>query len=119
MSGNLRLTVDIENEIKVMGKLLMRLRSSFTLEKDEALVGGNEKLVELRERSRTHYQPLCGRMLNDVQLLRYRSSRAEDAPSSIFARMDKLEKAIKETLAHFSGTPNRLLRSPGQNAGDD
>lgn len=119
MSGNLRLTADIEYEIKVMQKMLIRLRNTFTLEKDEALPGGYESLVDLRERSRTHYQPLCGRMLNDVQLLRYRTAKVEDAPSSIFASIDKLEKVIKETLAHFSGTPNRLLRSPGQNTGDD
>ncbi len=102
-----------------MERSLIRLKRSFQLEKEEALLEEVEALWRLRERSRSHYQPSALSMINNIRQLRYKMSRIKHIPSAILPRLELLEKAIKEALAHFSGTPNRLLRSAGQNTGDD
>ncbi len=119
MSGNPGTLAAIEEELQFMERVLARLRRSFQLEKEAALLEGTKALWAFRERSRSHYQPSALRMLNDLRQLRYRMDRMEHIPSGIFLKQEVLKKAIKEAQAHFSGTPNRLLRSAGQNTGDD
>jgi hypothetical protein len=119
MSGNLKTAAEAEEEIRFNGKFLVRLKQSFQLEKEAALEDGGKALVLFRERSRTYYQPVALQMQNDLRRLRYRISKTDSIPQSIFHKLDVLEKAIKEIRAHFSGVPNRLIRSNGQNTGED
>lgn len=119
MSGNLRTPADAEAELQFMERFLIRLRRSFQLEKETALTEGVDALWTLRKRSRIHYQPAVSGMLNDLRQLRYGMTKMEHIPSGIFLRLEALEVSTKEARAHFSGTPNRLLRFAGQNTGDD
>lgn len=119
MNGNLGTAADAEEKLKFLERSLVRLRRSFKLEKEAAIPEGTLALWRLREHSRSHYQPLLTLMLSDLKQLRYRISKVKEIPSSIFLRLDTLEKTVKETQAHFSGTPNRLLRCAGQITGDD
>jgi len=119
MSGNLKTAAEIEAEIRFDEKFLVRLRQSFQLEKDDALEGGDYALRLFRERSRTYYQPVALRMQNDLRRLRYKMSKVDSIPVSIFQKLDVLEKGIREVRAHFAGTPNRLIRNTEQNTGDD
>ncbi|MCD6588501.1 MAG: hypothetical protein J7K88_08115 [Candidatus Fermentibacteraceae bacterium] len=119
MSGNLKTAAEIETEIRFDGKFLVRLRQSFQLEKEYALEEGGDALRLFRERSRTYYQPVALRMQNDFRRLRYRMSKVDNIPESIFLRLDALEKVVKEIRAHFAGAPNRLIRNSEQNTGDD
>ena len=119
MSGNLRTLTEVEGELRLVERFLARLKKSFQLEKEAALSENAKALWLLRERSRTHYQPSTFRLQSYLKQLRYRMIKVERIPSGIFLRLEALEKAIKETQAHFAGTPNRLLRSAGENTGDD
>lgn len=119
MNGNIRTVADVEAELRFKERFLVRLRESFQLEKEDALEGGADALVVFRERSRTYYQPVALKMLNEYKLLRYKMTKIESIPSSIFLRLDVLEKAIKDARAHFAGAPNRLLRNAGENTGED
>ncbi|MEA3265866.1 MAG: hypothetical protein U9P42_02840 [Candidatus Fermentibacteria bacterium] len=119
MSGNPGTAADMEEELRLMEKFLVRLRKSFLLEKEDALAEGSEALQLFRNRTRSHYSPSVSRMNSNLRQLRYRITKVENVSSSIFLRLEALEKAIKEARAHFSGTPNRLLRFAGQNTGDD
>jgi len=119
MSGNSGTAADIEQELRLMEKSLIRLRKSFDLEKEDALEKGPVALQLFRERSRSHYIPSVSRMHRSLKQLRYRMIKVKHVPSGIFLRLEALEKAILEARAHFSGTPNRLIRFAGQNTGDD
>ncbi len=119
MSGNLKTAAEIEAEIRFDEKFVIRLRQSFQLEKEAALEEGGKALRLFRERSRTYYQPVALRMQNDFRRLRYKMSKVDNIPASIFLRLDVLEKVIKEVRAHFAGAPNRLIRNTEQNTGDD
>lgn len=119
MSGNLRTPAEVEVELQLMERFLARLKKSFQLEKKESLLGNAKALWLFRQRSRTHYQPSILRLHSELKQLRYRLIKVDRIPSGIFLRLEALEKAIKETQAHFAGTPNRLLRSVGENTGDD
>lgn len=119
MSGNPGTAADVEEELRLMEKFLIRLRKSFQLEKEDALAEGPEALRVFRHRTRSHYSPSVAGMHSSMKQLRYRITKVENVSSSIFLRLEVLEKAIKEARAHFSGTPNRLLRFVGQNTGDD
>ncbi|MCK5132568.1 MAG: hypothetical protein KAR40_10515 [Candidatus Sabulitectum sp.] len=119
MSGNLRTPADVEEELQFMERFLIRLRRSFQLEKETALTEGVKALWTFRERSRCYYQPAVSGMLNDLKQFRYGMIKVEHIPSGIFPRLEALEISIKKARAHFSGTPNRLLRLAGQNTGDD
>lgn len=119
MNGNLRTLADVERELRFMETFLARLKQSFLLEKEEALLGGSESLWTFRERSRSHYNPSVSGIYNDIRQLRHGIIRVEKIPSGIFLRLEALERAVKEAQAHFTGTPNRLLRFAGQNTGDD
>lgn len=109
---------DVEDQLRFTGRALLRLRQSFKLEKEDALGRGTSALTDLRERSRNYYQPCAERMINELRHLHYTASRVADVPSTIFLDIQELENKVKEALAHFSGTPNRLLRSDGQNTGE-
>ena len=119
MSGNLRTVADVEEELLFLERSLIRLRKSFKLEKEDALSQEGNFLWVFREHSRSYYQPSISGMHMDLKQLHYKMSKIEQVPSSIFLRLEALEKAIIEARAHFSGTPNRLLRSAGQITGDD
>ncbi len=119
MSGNLRTVAEVEGELRLMERFLDRLKKSFQLEKEAALLENRKALWLFRERSRTHYQPSTLKLLCDLKLLRYRMIKVERIPSGIFLRLEAIEKAMKKAQAHFAGTPNRLLRSAGENTGDD
>ena len=119
MSGNRRTSADLIEDLKFMERSLSRLGESFKLEKEAALLEGEKALVTLRDRSRSHYQPVLLRMANQLKQLRYAMSRMDSIPSAIFLRMEALEIRIKETRASFVGTPNRLLRFAGQNTGEE
>ncbi len=119
MSGKLGTPADIEAELRFMERFLVRLRKSFQMEKEDALLEGVKALWAFRERSRCYYQPSVFRMRSDLRQFRYKIIKMEQPPSGIFPRLEALEKSIKEAHAHFSGTPNRLIRFAGQNAGDD
>ena len=119
MSGNLGTAADVVEELRLMEKFLIRMRKSFQLEKEDALAEGPEALRVFRHRTRSHYSPAVSRMHSSLKQLRYRITKVENVSSSIFLRLEALEEAIKEARAHFSGTPNRLLRLFGQNTGDD
>jgi hypothetical protein len=114
MRGKLRTSADAEAQLRFLENSLDRLMQSFKLEKDDALPIGEEAFLLLRERSRCHYQPSAAKILNELLELCYRMSKLEQIPRAIFQRAEALEKAVKDALAVFSGTPSRLLRSAGQ-----
>lgn len=119
MRKRLRTARDVDGELKLMENSLERMRQSFSLEKDYALVQGNDALMHLREREKCHYQPLTARMTSEIRQLRYLAGRVEGLPSSIFLRMNELEKDLKEARAHFTGTVNRLMRCSELKPGED
>ncbi|MCK5785011.1 MAG: hypothetical protein KAH54_00485 [Candidatus Sabulitectum sp.] len=119
MSGNLRTVADVEEELSFLERSLARLRRSFKLEKEDVLSEEEKSLWFFREHSRSYYQPAISAMHIDFKQLRYKISKMEQVPSSIFQRLEALEKAVNEARAYFTGTPNRLLRGAGQITGDD
>ena len=119
MRKRLRTPADVEGELRYLENSLKRIRQTFLLEKDEAVRNSGEALELLRERERYFYQPGVRRMMNDHRQLLYLSTRIEGVPSSIFLRLDELENGLKEARAHFTGTVNRLMRSPWLKTGDD
>ena len=119
MRIRLRSAKDVEGELRLLENSLERIRQSFILEKDSALSEGRIALEHLREREKSHYQPVTARMISELRQLRYLSERVEELPSSIFLRMNELEKGLKEARAHFTGTVNRLMRCPELQSGDD
>ncbi len=119
MSGNRRTTADLIEDLNFRQRSLSRLRESFKLEKEAALLEGEKAMLAFRDRSRSHYQPVLINMENGLKQLRYSMSRMENLPSAIFLRLEVLENKIKETRASFVGTPNRLLRFAGQNTGEE
>ena len=105
--------------MRLFENTLERIRQSFSLEKDAALLEGPGGLEALREREKSHYRPGLERMDAELRQLRFRIRTMDGLPWAIFARMDQLEAGIKETRAHFTGTVNRLVRAGRQLTGDE
>ncbi len=119
MSGNIKTISNVEEEIRFLERSLKRLKFSFRMEKEEALELGEKGLLALRNKSRTFYQPSASKIQNDYRLLCYKTNKIENISSGIFQRLEILDKAIKDAIAIFTGTPNRLLRLFKQNTGDN
>ncbi len=89
-----------------------RLRESFRIEREDAVEERTvEAVLRLRERSRTHYQPMARALLREVARLSSRTrpddpglEEAEDAASEAGSK-------ARELLAHLSSTANRLVRA--------
>lgn len=103
--------IRVAEELRLLLKQIERIRESFRLQKEEALTKSDLKeLHNLRELSRTKYQPKLRDIFRDVRKLSCKINLDEPGGEEAEDLVIDADIVFRELQAHLISTPNRLIR---------
>lgn len=101
----------VVEELILLLKQMKRIQESFRLQKEEALAESELKeLHNLRELSRTRYQPKLRDIFRNVKKLSCMVNLGEPGGEEAEELVIEAEIVFRELQAHLISAPNRLIR---------
>ncbi|MCK4671473.1 MAG: hypothetical protein KAT47_02950 [Candidatus Aegiribacteria sp.] len=103
--------IRVAEELRLLLKQIERIRESFRLQKEEALAKSDLKeLHNLRELSRTKYQPKLRDIFRNVKKLSCMINLDEPGREEAEDLLIDAEQVFRIVQAHLISAPNRLIR---------